>query len=83
MQNIKEKLMSQSSEKCCCKEQMDKLGHFGPFCPIFGSASFKYLWSLNFMQNIKKTNELPYVWTHVHMDRPKFIGSLQNVGPIN
>ena len=28
--------MSQSSEKCCSNGQMDKLGYFGPFWPIFG-----------------------------------------------
>ena len=46
---------------------MDKFGHFGQFLAFFresknlkkkfGFVSFEYLWSLNFMQNIKKNNE--------------------------
>ena len=35
---MSKKIMSQSWETCCCKRQMDTLGHFGSFWAISGQA---------------------------------------------
>ena len=64
MQNIKETYET-ILKKCCCNGRTHKSGHFWPFLAHFraifenfpkkfDSVSFEYLWSLNFMQNIKK-----------------------------
>ena len=59
------KMLTQSWEQRCRNGQMD--GQILPFWPIFGlarifpkkfgSVNIEYLWSLNFIQNVKKTNE--------------------------
>ena len=87
----KKKFNSQFWEKCCKNGQMGKLAHFRAsenFPKKFSSVSFKYLWSLNFKQNIKKKlicqsweRCCGKKWMYIQMDRPKFIGPSQSMGP--
>lgn len=89
----KKKFNSQFWEKCCKNGQMGKLAHFRAsenFPKKFSSVSFKYLWSLNFKQNIKKKlicqsweRCCGKKWMYIQMDRPKFIGPSQSMGPKN
>ena len=91
LQNMKKKFNSQFWEKCCKNGQMGKLAHFRAsenFPKKFSSVSFKYLWSLNFKQNIKKKlicqsweRCCGKKWMYIQMDRPKFIGPSQSMGP--